>query len=134
MNRVSDYIKRNGMKKTFYAVRQHLSDGKVDRDYNREMKAALKEGEEDDAAKARQSGSCLPHKPLISILVPTYKPEDQYFREMLRSVKAQTYPYYELLLGVGGGISENTNAALSEAKGDYIALLDQDDLIEPSTA
>ncbi|MBQ9444837.1 MAG: glycosyltransferase [Lachnospiraceae bacterium] len=131
MNRVSDYIKRNGMKKTFYAVRQHLSDGKVDRDYNREMKAALKEGEEDDAAKARQSGSCLPHKPLISILVPTYKPEDQYFREMLRSVKAQTYPYYELLLGVGGGISENTNAALSEAKGDYIALLDQDDLIEP---
>ena len=27
------------------------------------------------------------------------------------------------------GISENTNAALSEARGDYIALLDQDDFI-----
>ena len=50
---------------------------------------------------------------------------------MLRSVKAQTYGRYELLLGNGGGISENTNAALSEARGDYVAFLDQDDIIEP---
>ena len=129
--RVTDYLNRNGIKSTYYAVRQHISDGRVDREYDREYKGAQAGGVIDEKALKRQSGNCLPYKPLISILVPTYRPEDRYFREMLRSVKAQTYPYFELLLGTGGGISENTNAALEEAKGDYIALLDQDDFIEP---
>ena len=128
--RVADYLKRNGIRSTYYAVKQHIGNGKVDREYDREFKKTLgKAG--DESALARQTGSCLPYRPLISVLVPTYKPEDKYFREMLRSVKAQTYGNFELLLGAGGGISENTNAALGEARGDYIALLDQDDFIEP---
>ncbi len=131
VKRVTDYFRRNGIGSTYYAVRQHLSDAKVDREYNRELKALHDIRTIDDASLARQTGNCLPNKPLISILVPTYRPEDKYFREMLRSVKAQTYQNFELLLGAGGGISENTNAALSEARGDYIALLDQDDFIEP---
>lgn len=129
--RVTDYLKRNGIKSTIYASRQHIGDALADRAYNREIKEQKKNPVTDEGARARQSGSCLPYKPLISVLVPTYKPEDKYFREMLRSVKAQTYENYELVLGAGGGISENTNAALSEAKGDYVAFLDQDDFIEP---
>ena len=129
--RVTDYLKRNGIGSTYFAVRQHLGDGRVDREYDREFKELKKSKRIDEAVQARQSGSCLPYRPLISVLVPTYRPEDKYFREMLRSVKDQTYQNFELLLGAGGGISENTNAALSEAKGDYIALLDQDDFIEP---
>ncbi len=115
------------MSDTGYAVRQHMADRKTDRDYNkraREMRPAEEE-------LSRQRSQRFAYEPLISILVPTYRPDDSFFREMLRSVKAQTYGNYELLLGNGGGISENTNAALEEASGDYIALLDQDDLIEP---
>ncbi|MBQ9361409.1 MAG: glycosyltransferase [Lachnospiraceae bacterium] len=125
--RLADYIHRNGVKSAYYAIRQRLSDNRADKAYDREMKSCVI----DEAKLKRQKETRFPYEPLISILVPTYKPENKYFREMLRSVKAQTYPKYELLLGNGGGISENTNAALSEAKGDYIALLDQDDFIEP---
>ncbi|MBR1523588.1 MAG: glycosyltransferase [Lachnospiraceae bacterium] len=125
--RLIDYIRRNGPVRTWYAVRQHIMDGRTDREYDREMKSRIV----DEGRLERQRRTKFPYEPLISILVPTYKPEDRYFREMLRSVKAQTYGNYELLLGNGGGISENTNAALSEARGDYIALLDQDDVIEP---
>ena len=127
IKRLLDYNKRNGPKDTLYAVRQHLIDGRTDREYDAQMKERVI----DEAELLRQRLCHFDHEPLISILVPVYKPEDRYFREMLRSVRAQTYGRYELLLGYGGGISENTNAALYEAKGEYIALLDQDDLIEP---
>ena len=98
--------------------------------------------------------------PLISVLVPVYKPDMRFLEEMITSVREQSYRYWELILAVGdpenaelqeylkaaakkdarirpvfleenGGISENTNAALHEAKGAYIALLDQDDLLHP---
>ncbi len=126
--RIIDYIRRNGITSTCYAAAQHLHDMRVDLSYDREVKRRIKNGDGTDGAEDREH---LPYEPLISILVPTYRPENRYFREMLRSVKRQTYGNFELLLGCGGGISENTNAALSEAKGDYIALLDQDDFIEP---
>ena len=125
--RLTDYIGRNGLVRAWYAVRQHLADGKTDREYDRQMKSRTL----DERRLERQRRTRFPYEPLISVIVPTYKPENRYFREMLRSVKAQTYGRYELLLGNGGGISENTNAALSEARGDYVAFLDQDDIIEP---
>ncbi len=127
IKRVSDYLKRNGISSTYYAVRQHLHDGMLDREYDRKVKGRVADEEE----LIGQSGERFPYEPLISVLVPTYRPENRYFREMLRSVRKQSYKNFELLLGSGGGISENTNAALSEARGDYIALLDQDDFIEP---
>lgn len=128
IKRVTDYIKRNGAGSTYYAVRQHLRDGRIDREYDRSRRNG---NDTDEAELERQSRERFPYEPLISILVPTYKPEDKYFREMLRSVKRQSYRNFELLLGAGGGISENTNAVLGEASGDYIALLDQDDFLEP---
>ena len=111
--RFFDYIERNGVRSTVNAVRQHLKDRAEDRHYNDSLEG-MRPGEEE---LLRQKEACFAYEPLISVLVPTYNLEDSYFREMLRSVKAQTYENYELLLGNGGGISENTNAALSEAKG-----------------
>lgn len=97
------------------------------------------------------------HQPLISILVPVYNPSLKVFTEMIRSVEAQTYANWELCLSdsstdenlfapieklVSGrsniryvkhasrkGISENSNAALALAQGEFIGLLDQDDLL-----
>lgn len=96
----------------------------------------------------------------ISIAVPLYRTPEAYLRQMIDSVLAQSYPYWELCLANGSpqeegmlrilgeycradrrirvknlrenrGIAENTNSALSMATGEYIGLLDHDDFLEP---
>ena len=93
----------------------------------------------------------------VSIIVPVYKVED-YIRECIDSILAQTYPYFELILvddgspdncgricddyakgdnrikvvhKVNGGISSARNAGLEVAKGEWIMHVDGDDWIEP---
>lgn len=96
----------------------------------------------------------------ISIAVPLYRTPEKYLREMIESVRAQTYPHWQLCLANGSpedetlsrilseyrkadsricvkelgentGISGNTNAALAMAEGDYIGMLDHDDVLAP---
>lgn len=98
----------------------------------------------------------------ISILVPLYNTPEKFLREMIDSVKAQTYKNWELCLADGSdekhpevgsicagyqkedsrilyqkieknlGISGNTNVCFSMASGDYIGLFDHDDVMHPS--
>lgn len=98
----------------------------------------------------------------FSIAVPLYNTPKKYLREMIRSVQEQTYGDWELCLADGSdeahsdvaricrayaekdsrivyrkleknlGISGNTNACLDMATGDYIALLDHDDVLHPA--
>ena len=96
----------------------------------------------------------------ISILVPLYNTPKDFLRAMINSVMAQTYKNWQLCLADGSddahsyvgeycnsiddarisylkltenkGISENTNACIKMANGEYIALLDHDDLLHPS--
>ncbi len=99
-------------------------------------------------------------RPLISIIVPTYNSDERFLREMIESVLAQVYPHWELCIAddasssesvravleaararddrikvvyrpVNGHISEASNSALEIATGEYIALLDHDDVIPP---
>ncbi len=97
----------------------------------------------------------------FSILVPLYNTPEKYLKEMIQSVIAQTYSDWELCLADGSdekhayvekvvskfaakdprilykrlennaGISENTNFCAAMATGDYICLLDHDDLLSP---
>jgi O-antigen biosynthesis protein len=98
--------------------------------------------------------------PKISILVPTYKTKEAHLRAMIESVMEQTYENWQLCIadgsGDGGslspileeyhkkdarvlyqineknfGISGNTNEALKLAEGEFVALLDHDDLLAP---
>lgn len=98
----------------------------------------------------------------FSILVPLYNTPEQFLRQAIDSVRAQTYGNWQLCLADGSdaehgdvericreyasedtriyyrklssneGISGNTNACLSMAAGDYIALFDHDDVLHPS--
>lgn len=98
----------------------------------------------------------------FSIIVPLYNTPREYLEEMIASVKAQTYAGWELCLADGSdtehgyvaelclaeaeadgrikykrleknlGISDNTNAAIETATGDYIALFDHDDKLHPA--
>jgi glycosyltransferase involved in cell wall biosynthesis len=102
-----------------------------------------------------QKAHTFAYEPLISIVVPTYETKKEFLVELLDSVKQQTYEKWELLLADAGssagvkdvvsqetdsriryiklaenkGIADNTNAGIAEAKGDYIALLDHDDVL-----
>ena len=97
----------------------------------------------------------------FSVLVPLYNTDKKLLREMIDSVTSQTYENWELCLAdasdsehgyVGAvaeeyahkdsrikyrrleknlGISGNTNECRKLASGDYIALLDHDDLLVP---
>lgn len=105
--------------------------------------------------------AALGQGPLISLVVPLFNTDPQHLAEMIASVRHQNYPRWQLCLADGSdaahlavgeaaraeaaqdprisyrklpenlGISGNTNAALDLATGDYIGLLDHDDLLAP---
>ena len=99
-------------------------------------------------------------KPLISIVMPVYNPPLGLLREAIDSVKAQLYTEWELCLAddastdpdvatylkaeaagdarikvvfrpENGHISRASNSAIECASGEFIALMDNDDLIPP---
>ncbi len=147
------YLRRNGLKKTVSAVMERISAPKYE-EFNfvpltEEEINIMQEYEFVNPAK-------------ISILVPAYRTNPIFFRELLDSVVAQIYPYWELVIADASGnndleaivdeyreklskessivylalennngISENTNVALETATGDYIGLLDHDDVLTP---
>ncbi len=98
----------------------------------------------------------------FSILVPLYNTPEQYLKEMIDSVTAQTYSNWELCLADASddehknvekicskyiksypniiykklsenkGIAGNTNECIKMSTGEYICLFDHDDLLHPS--
>lgn len=97
-------------------------------------------------------------QPLFSILMPVFNTPKSYLEEAIDSVIAQVYPYWELCIvddastntkikktldfytskdkrikvkyrSTNGHISQSSNDALAMASGDFIALLDHDDLL-----
>jgi len=99
-------------------------------------------------------------RPKISIITPVFNPERNAFVEMIESVMNQTYDNWELCLSNAStesrvedtikkylkrdkkrikvkylnknhGIPKNSNEALSLATGDFVALLDHDDMLSP---
>ena len=101
------------------------------------------------------------YEPKISVVVPAYKTPEKFLREMIDSLLAQSYVNWELCIANASpdeagmsqileeyckkdaricvkpllnnaGIAENTNEALKMATGDFIGLLDHDDLLAPN--
>ncbi len=98
--------------------------------------------------------------PKISVVVPAYCTPEKFLREMLDSLQGQSYENWELCIANASpedatmekvlneymaedkriqvrkleenlGIAENTNQAFQMASGEFIALMDHDDLLEP---
>ena len=142
------YLKKNGVMNTVLATMERLSKGLYD-DYTYTAPSF-------DVLKS-QKESVWNEQIIFSVVVPVYKTPVDYYKQMIESLLAQTYPYFELILadaskdgdlrkiaeGYGderiryvelaenAGISANTNEAISHATGEYIALPDHDDFLTP---
>lgn len=104
--------------------------------------------------------AAMERHPLISVVMPVYNTPEAFLREALRSVEAQIYPYWQLCIADdaspaphvqavlreaaardarikvvrrerNGHISAASNAALELAEGEFVALMDHDDLLPP---
>lgn len=115
----------------------------------------------DEAALEKQRHHHFEYSPLISVAVPAYRTPEKFLVQMIDSLLAQTYGNWELCIANGSpedgamkkvleeytkkdsrirvseltenkGIAGNTNAALEMARGEFVGLLDHDDLLAPN--
>lgn len=147
-----NYLKKNGLTGTFYAVAERVQE---------EKKADYHYIAPDAKTLAKQRRETADFTDRFSVVVPAYETKEAHLREMIASVQAQSYSGWELVivdasagdgvertvrgiihetgdlrirysrLAENRGIAENTNAGIDLAMGDYIALLDHDDFITP---
>jgi glycosyltransferase involved in cell wall biosynthesis len=107
-----------------------------------------------------EASSRWSRRPLISILMPVFETPERFLREAIESVLRQAYPHWQLCIADdasrkssvrkvleecarrdsrihlvfrdrNGHISEATNSALELATGEFVALLDHDDVLHP---
>lgn len=115
----------------------------------------------DETVLQKQRKRKFSAKPRISIVVPAYRTPVGFLCQMMDSLLMQTYSNWELCIANGSpedeemqkvlkgyaekdrrirfqnleenlGIAENTNAAFKMAEGEFVGLLDHDDLLAPN--
>jgi GT2 family glycosyltransferase len=115
---------------------------------------------ESDLRKMAETVDIFPYKPIISVIMPTFNTSEPFLRDAIKSVINQVYPYWELCIAddastqsqtkkvleeyaaqdprikvifrkTNGHISNASNSALEMATGEFITLLDHDDLLTP---
>lgn len=147
-----NYLRKNGICHAYYAAKERIEEEKkTDYIYEEPKETVLK--------MQREIWKKMPYR--FSIIVPAYETKAEYIRELIDSVRKQSYERWELIIADAGtsssvedivaeyqekeherriryirlienrGISENTNAGIEAADGDYIGLLDHDDILTP---
>ena len=113
-----------------------------------------------DLRRMRHEAEAFAYKPLVSVVLPVYNPDEGWLEGALDSVMGQVYPNWELCIRDDAstrehvrqtlsryekldlrikvshgrenlGICGASNAALSMATGEFVALLDHDDELAP---
>ncbi len=144
LNKINNYIKKNGIRYTALAAVEKLT-----------TKVPYEKRSISQPVEMAQREKTYSKPVKFSVVVPAYNTNPEHFLKMVESVAEQTYSDWELVIGdssptdalkdglksderikyvhldVNGGISENTNETMKHATGDYICLLDHDDFIEP---
>jgi len=163
INQIKFHLKKYGFIKTvkkciksffysFYRLGKKVS-GKQELPYG-DYGGWIRHNELNEEDLKQQRKTKFPNMPKISLLVPMYNTKEKYLKELIESVKRQTYSNWELVLADGSqeenenykkyfdderikykflnknlGISGNSNEAIKLASGDYLGLLDHDDTL-----
>lgn len=145
-------IRKYGIRRLFWKYLERRRDP-VDREYAKHWQEHLITTEEWKI----QRNTRFDDMPLVSVVVPAYETPAEFLTALVESLQAQSYENWELCIADGslsrrveelvgtlsqreeriryqhlphnGGISENTNAGLSMARGAYVGLLDHDDVL-----
>ncbi|WP_160683803.1 glycosyltransferase [Clostridium sp. C2-6-12] len=146
-----NYIKRCGIKNFWYKVSEKIND-KTEKNYRCMLST------DGMYQNIMNEDNKFAYEPKISIVVPVFNTPKNFLMDLIESVSNQTYSNWELCILDGGsdkdyirpvlndyaskdsrikikflnenkGISGNTNEAISLATGEYIGLLDHDDIL-----
>lgn len=154
MSRLTGEIRKNGIANTYYKVKEKRAKTLALKDYESDRLKSLPTAEELESQRKRNFVKDI----TFSIVVPTFHTPELFLRQMVESVLGQTFCRVELCIADGSsdssvekvireyqknddrikykrlsenkGISDNTNEGLAMATGEYIGLLDHDDLLE----
>ena len=154
-----EYFKKNGFKKTAdkikYKIFNFIKNRKEYIENENNYRLWIENNEPNESQLEEQRKKIFEYAPKISIVVPMYNTKEIFLKELVLSVMEQTYQNWELCLADGSpkkleyidnyvsqsekikykylnenmGISGNTNCAIEMSTGDYIALLDHDDIL-----
>ncbi len=154
VQRIQVYVQQHGLSYTIYRAGEKGAERLLKRYHRWWMEHRTSEEE-----LARQRKNPI-DAGLISVIVPVYNTDPDMLMEMAQSVMEQTYPHWEAILyddcstkqetqemlkkiaamddrfhvhrgEKNQGISGGSNSAIALAAGEWIALLDHDDLITP---
>lgn len=149
------YLKRNGLKKTIQRFRMESFSAPV------LYQKWIQKNENWDIDEIKKEIDHFSYQPLISIIMPVYNVELKWLERCVASVENQFYSNWELCMAddastdpkvkealenytkkdnrikvvfreENGHISRASNSAIKIAKGEFIALLDNDDLLSPA--
>lgn len=148
------YLKKNGVKHFVKKVKSKLLKTDVAQ-FEKYFKRTSLSKQQLQNQRKNAKGFAL--QPLISFVCPLFMTDEKFLKELIRSIEEQTYENWELVLldaspsenslealietkdarihYIGDyhndGIAQNTNKAIEQAKGAYIALIDHDDVLAP---
>ena len=149
------YLKHYGPKEFWIRLHERFEPEEVP--YGPWYEAYIPDAAELEKQKKHKFG----YTPQISVAVPAFRTPEVFLRQMIQSLLDQTYPNWELCIANGSpedtamadvlkeyssrdrricvrnldenlGIAGNTNAALTMAGGEFVGLLDHDDLLAPN--
>ncbi len=147
-------IKEKGWRVTLIEMKRYMVMGTVAEPENL-YQQWIENNEPTDEELDIQRNTKFENNPKISIIIPMYNTPINFFEELVDRLIEQTYSNWELCLADGSpekneelktiyekderikykfigenkGIAGNTNEALSLVTGDFVALLDHDDLL-----
>ena len=91
-----EYFRKHGLRALFKKSVHKIQNMQDDYDYNEWYKKVRIS--DDELAKQRESAGDFAQQPTFSIVIPVYGTPEKFLRRMLDSIRAQTYPKFEVCL------------------------------------
>jgi O-antigen biosynthesis protein len=161
MTNIAEAYQKYGLRKTIIKAYLRLLFNHKEKQINHQYQTWIKNHYPKPSNLKQQAHAQLRFKPLVSIITPVYNPKPKYLRECLNSVLEQSYSNWQLCLvddastnplirqiireyaikekrikylfrKLNGHICQASNDALKLAKGQYVGLLDHDDVLWPN--
>jgi len=155
LKKVINEVNSYGLKATYHKARNKFTAGMEN---NIEYDKWIRERFVTEDELERQRNHKFEYEPKISVIIPTYNTKINFLNKVVDSVRNQSYENWELCIADGASTSEetlkrlkeyeeldsrikveylkenymisgNTNEALKLVTGEYVALLDHDDIL-----